>query len=94
MAILVDELQEYPEHMISETAKRRGHAKKNWCHMTSDTSEKELHEFAIKLGLKREWFQGDHYDLTTNKRQLAVNYGAEEVYGIQLLERIYTKKIN
>lgn len=25
----------------------------------------ELHSFAAKVGLRRSWFQGDHYDLTT-----------------------------
>lgn len=46
----------------------------------------ELHQFAKKLGLKRAWFQDHrsnpvfwHYDLTKNKRQLAVRHGAKEV---------------
>ena len=25
----------------------------------------ELHAFAARIGLRRSWFQGDHYDLTT-----------------------------
>ena len=33
-------------------------------HLVSDTSLEELHRFAQGIGLKREWFQGDHYDLT------------------------------
>ena len=41
-------------------------------HMVATESEEELHEFAKKLGLKREWFQQPkkplmrhaHYDLT------------------------------
>lgn len=48
--------------------------------LTSDIDE--LHEFAKKLGLKREWFQlktAPHYDLTKNKRQQAINNGAKVI---------------
>lgn len=52
------------------------------CHMFADTVE-ELNEFANKLGLKRSWFQPHqplpHYDLTANKRKLAVRLGAVQV---------------
>lgn len=55
------------------------------CHLTADSLE-ELHEFAKRLGLKRSWFQISnqelaHYDLTKNKRALAVSYGAITVEG-------------
>lgn len=41
----------------------------------------ELHQFAQKLGLKREWYQGGkghfpHYDLTWRKRLQALRMGA------------------
>lgn len=40
-------------------------------HLISDTSLEELHEFAERLGLRREWFQNHprhpHYDLTTHR---------------------------
>lgn len=39
----------------------------------------ELHAFARRLGLRREWFQGTgfpHYDLTANKRRQAIERGA------------------
>jgi hypothetical protein len=85
--ILIDSAVQYPEHMVSAEARQRGHAKKSWCHMTSDTSEEELHEFAKKLGLRREWFQGDHYDLTEGKRAQALKLGAEEVTGEELFRR-------
>lgn len=51
------------------------------CHLIADTVE-ELHRFAARLGLKREWFQthgGPHYDLTAGKRALAVRLGATEL---------------
>lgn len=51
-------------------------------HMQADTPE-ELHAFAARLGLKREWFQDrpgrperSHYDLTASKRDLALRLGA------------------
>jgi hypothetical protein len=57
---------------------RNGH---QWCHMWSDDL-KALHKLAAKIGLKREWFQGDqrvpHYDLVPAKRSLALAHGAKE----------------
>lgn len=81
--ILVDQLRGY------ETRLRH----KTWCHMVSDTSEAELHEFAARLGLKRSWAQlrpsasAAHYDLTPAKRALAVKFGAVEVTGRELAIR-------
>lgn len=45
------------------------------------STEEELHEFAKRLGFRREWFQGQsrypHYDLTTtNASRRAVAAGA------------------
>jgi hypothetical protein len=60
---------------------------KNWkydnsCHLVGDT-EKELHAFAKKLGLKREWFHEhrrlNHYDLYKTIRAKAVKMGAIEI---------------
>lgn len=51
------------------------------CHMAADTLS-ELHTFAIRLGLKRSWFQSKthpHYDLTPNKRALALRRGAHKL---------------
>ena len=36
----------------------------------------ELHAMADLLGLRRAWFQGDHYDLTPIKREVAIRLGA------------------
>lgn len=60
--------------------------KKGWrwnssCHMFADSLE-ELHEFAERIGMRRAWFQNKklpHYDLTANRRQLALRNGAIEV---------------
>lgn len=51
-------------------------------HLQADTPD-ELHEFAARLGLRREWFQAkpgrpenDHYDLTETGRERALVLGA------------------
>ena len=51
-------------------------------HLQADTLE-ELHHFASRLGLRREWFQAkpgrpenDHYDLTRTGRERALALGA------------------
>ena len=52
------------------------------CHLTylAPSTEEDLHAFAARLGLRREWFQkhrvADHYDLTVGKRARAVALGA------------------
>lgn len=48
------------------------------CHMIADT-EWELHEFARHIGIRRKWFQGDHYDICMVKKALARRSGAIEV---------------
>lgn len=47
-------------------------------HMVADTEE-ELHRMADLLGCKREWFQGDHYDVPLFRRKRAVENGAIEI---------------
>ena len=57
-----------------------------WSHLLADDPD-ELHEFAVRLGLRRSWFQercsvcrGDcphwHYDVTDAKRTEALRLGA------------------
>ncbi|MDT3735527.1 MAG: DUF4031 domain-containing protein [Denitratisoma sp.] len=53
------------------------------CHMIADT-EAELHVMAGRIGMKRRWYQGDHYDICLAKRDLAVRFGAVEVTMRQL----------
>lgn len=48
------------------------------CHMIADTID-ELHQMADKIGVRRKWFQGDHYDICLAKRAQAVTFGAKEV---------------
>ncbi len=76
MSVYVDELFECGP----TTAWKWRHA----CHLFADT-ERELHAFAVRIALRREWFQPGkngsfpHYDLTAGKRQAAVAMGAREV---------------
>jgi Protein of unknown function (DUF4031) len=58
---------------------RNGH---RWCHLFSDEPDAQfpaLHAFAARLGLRRAWFQGDHYDLTPGRRAAAIAAGARAV---------------
>jgi predicted kinase len=79
VAILVDELREYPDVALPFTS---------WCHMATDGDFAELHAFAARLGLRRAWFQRDHYDLPPHGRAAAVALGAEEVSTDELLRRM------
>jgi hypothetical protein len=79
MAVLVDELREYPHVRFSV---------KHWCHMVSDASFEELHAFAAAIGIPRERFQRDHYDLHPEVRALAVARGAHEVPISELAHRM------
>lgn len=48
------------------------------CHMMADSLE-ELHAMADKIGMKRAWFQPEsspHYDVSKERRALAIQYGA------------------
>lgn len=52
------------------------------CHMFTDGEIEELHLFAEKIGMKRAWFQNNripHYDLTPQRRRVAVAAGAKEL---------------
>lgn len=75
--ILVDPLREHATSLRWKT----------WCHMVSTVDEAELHAFAARLGLKREWAQlrpkasAAHYDIIASKRPRAVALGAIEVTG-------------
>jgi hypothetical protein len=77
--ILVDELREYPHTPLPF---------RHWCHLVSDESFEELHEFAARLAIPRHRFQGDHYDLPPHVRSRAVELGATEVGSRELTRRM------
>ena len=61
---------------------------RRWAHLVSDRSYEELHAFARRLGLERRWFQGDHYDVPTEYRAVAIALGAEPVDARHLVRRL------
>lgn len=71
-------------------------------HLTSTENEEELHTFAVKIGLKRPWYQchsrhpkrtRPHYDLTTPRAvQRAITAGAQKVSGIFLIQNSWWSK--
>lgn len=88
----------YVDGMVSNGWRMRGNAIKN-CHMFSDSEDlAELHAFAKRIGMRREWFQDKrvpHYDLTVSRRRLAVAAGAVEVdrrQAVDLWARIQARR--
>jgi hypothetical protein len=61
---------------------------RRWCHLVSDTSLAELHEFAALLDIPRRAFQGDHYDIPEDERATVVAAGATEVSSRELVRRL------
>lgn len=52
-------------------------------HMAADTDD-ELHGMAQRIGLRIEWYQGDHYDVSISARKKAVKFGAVQISMRQL----------
>jgi hypothetical protein len=63
---------------------------RRWCHLVSDNSLEELHEFASAAGIPRRGFQGDHYDVPEEYRDELVAAGATEVESRELVRRLRT----
>lgn len=66
------------------------------CHMMADTTE-ELLEMAGRIGVHRRWLQKagtpeEHFDIALSRRALAVQAGAVEVTGRELVEIIRRKR--
>lgn len=75
MAILIDEARWW----------WRG---RKWCHLVSDVSYDELHEFAQRAGIPRRGFQGDHYDIPEEYRAGMLEAGAVHVESRELVRRL------
>jgi hypothetical protein len=66
-------------------------------HLVADSIE-ELHAMADRIGLRRAWFQPKshpHYDVSRQKRALALRHGAIEVDRkglVEVLQRTRTQK--
>jgi hypothetical protein len=59
-----------------------------WAHLVSDESYEELHDFAARLGIPLRSFQGDHYDVPTEYREMALQLGAVSVSSRELVTRL------
>lgn len=70
---------------------RTGH---QWCHMMATGGLEELNAFAKRIGLKVEWRDGDHYDLTPSKRVAAIKAGAVGITREQSIEITRWQRFN
>lgn len=77
VAVYVDPIREHPPF----------HGWTLWCHMIADTEE-ELHAMAERIGMRREWYQGDHYDLRPDGRASALSLGAVEMPTREMARRV------
>jgi hypothetical protein len=60
------------------------------CHLIADSVE-ELIEFAMSIGLRREWYQpksSPHFDLTAEGRSVAIRAGAIELDNRALVAKL------
>ena len=64
------------------------HRGRKWCHLVSDESYDELHDFAQRVGIPRRGFQGDHYDIPEEYRADLIVAGAVVVDSRVLLRRL------
>jgi len=63
---------------------------KKWCHLVSDVSYDELHDFAARAGIPRRGFQGDHYDVPEEYRDALIEAGAQQIESRELVRRLRT----
>ncbi len=61
---------------------------RKWCHLVSDVSYDELHDFADAAGIPRRGFQGDHYDIPEEYRDDLLAAGAQHVESRELVRRL------
>lgn len=56
-----------------------------WSHLISDTSYAELHDFAASVGIPRQAFERDHYDVIAARFDDVVSAGAQVVSTRQIV---------
>lgn len=59
-----------------------------WSHLVSDSSLDELHMVAERIGLPRNLFDADHYDVPVRLYDTAINAGAKPVEGRDLIRAL------
>jgi len=75
MAIMIDDAR-VPAH------------DREWCHLASDVSFAELHEFVKSFQIPERGFDADHYDVPSARRADFVAAGAEPVTSRELVRRL------
>ena len=60
------------------------------CHMIADT-EDELHAMAAVIGMPREKYQGDHYDIPMDMKARAIRNGAREITMRELASMVFCR---
>ncbi len=63
-------------------------AERVWSHLASDTSYAELHAFAERVGLHPYSYDGDHYDVPSERYGEVVAAGATPVTARTILDRL------
>jgi len=64
-----------------------------WCHLVSDTSLAELHEFARAHQIPERAFGGDHYDVPEEVREKLIAAGAKPVGSRDIVRALYSAGI-
>lgn len=59
-----------------------------WCHLVSDVSLDELHDFAAAAGLPLRSFDRDHYDVPAGRRDELIALGARPVGNREFVQRL------
>ncbi len=87
--VYVDPARSYPYRGCAS-------ATREYCHLATDGDLDELHAFAERIGVPRVAFHAGarhpHYDLTPNRRTLAVEHGAVEVSSKELVRRCFLQR--
>jgi hypothetical protein len=65
----------------------RNHGKL-WGHLVSDTSLKELHDFARSVGIPERGFDRDHYDVPEDRYEQLIEAGAQLIDARDLVRRL------
>lgn len=60
-----------------------------WSHMASDVSYEELHAFAAGLGIPRQAFERDHYDVIAERYASALAAGAVPATSREIVARLH-----
>jgi muramoyltetrapeptide carboxypeptidase len=60
-----------------------------WCHLVSDVSFAELHEFAARHAIPRRRFERDHYDVPAEMYAALVSAGATPVSAREVVRRLH-----